>query len=224
MLVLISGMMRSGSTFTFNVAKHLLTRQGESLFWEPIEHIEELLKSQGSVYDHILFKQHHGDEFSRLLIKQQCARTICSFRDPLEALASWMQVFGHPFDESLQHFKRSIEFIAFQRDHALMISYDEIENKPTKVIKKIARHLNLPVGFGEPKSIALNLKKEKVKTRYDGLQKEEADIQDMGFTFYDKNTFFHRRHVRGDDAIAAADFFSEEEQALIRKELAPAAN
>ena len=219
MLVLITGMMRSGSTFTFNVVKHLLSRRGESLFWEPIDHIEELFKSQGSLYDHLIFKQHLGDEFSKLLIKQRCARTICSYRDPLEAMASWMQVFDKPFDQSLQAFQRSTEFVAFQLQYALMIDYDEIERQPAQVVKRIARHLDLPIAIGEARAISSTLAKEKIKARYDAMQREGANVQEMAFSYYDKQTFFHRRHVRGHDAIPATEYFSDEQRALIKREL-----
>jgi Sulfotransferase domain len=219
MLVLITGMMRSGSTFTFNVAKHLLTSGGETAFWEATEHLEESLKAQGHACDHLIFKQHLGDDFSRLLMKQGCVRSICSYRDPMEAMASWMQVFGTPFDQTLRLFEQAIDFVAFQREHALMVRCEDIERKPADVIRDIARHLDVPVTTEAITALAASLDKETVKTRYDNLKKEDANVHDTGFSFYDRETFFHRRHVRGGDAIASEAFFSDDERAIIRETL-----
>ena len=100
-----------------------------------------------------------------------------------------------------------------------MVSYEDIEKKPMKVIRKIARHLNVSAGLGELKAIASTLGKEEIKRRYDDLSKDEADIREIGNSYYDTNTFFHRRHVRGPDAIAAAEFFTEAQRKIIREEL-----
>lgn len=220
MLVLITGMMRSGSTFTFNVAKHLLARNGATMFCEPADEIEDFLRSKGNIYDHLIFKQHLGSDFSRLLIKHQCARTICSYRDPLEAMASWMQVFGFSFEQSLHDFKRSIEFINSQRRHALMLSYSEIEETPEVVIGKIARHLTASIEQAECAAIAASLDKDMIKQQYDQLENQAAGVRDIGFSYYDEDTFFHRQHIRGHEAIDAERFFTKQQRELIRAELA----
>lgn len=212
--------MRSGSTFTFNVAKHLLARNGATVFCEPADEMEDFFRSKGNDYDHLIFKQHLGSDFSRLLIKHQCAPTICSYRDPLEAMASWMQVFGFAFEQSLHEFKRSIEFINFQRRYALMVSYDEIERTPEIVIGKIARYLTAAIEPAECAAIAASLDKNLIKQQYDQLENQAVGVRDIGFSYYDEDTFFHRQHVRGHEAIDPERFFTKEQRELIRAELA----
>ncbi len=220
MIVLVTGMPRSGSTFTFNVVKQLLSRGGTRVLCGSVDLLEDILPTSSLEYDHIIVKQHHGSEFSRLLIKHQSTRTICSYRDPQEAMASWMQVFEASFEASLENFRRSIDFMTFQRPfNSLFVDYDSIEAEPETVIKSIANHLDQALDAAEAAAISTRLDKGTVKARYDALSRDDRNIEDMGFTFYDQDTFFHRRHVRGADAVPSQDFFTSEEQEAIGAQL-----
>jgi len=80
MIVFVAGMPRSGSTFSFNVAREILSLRG-TVYHEYSHTLTEVVaRSAGA--DHILWKDHSTDEASMRLIELGAASVICTFRKP----------------------------------------------------------------------------------------------------------------------------------------------
>ena len=59
----------------------------------------------------------------------------------------------------------------------------------------IGRHLRCGTTWRETREIASRHNKVTVKQRVDRLAREHPGIVDIGFSYYESETFFHRRHV-----------------------------
>src|SRR5579871_5554944 len=97
MLVLCTGMNRSGSTWSYNVVRQLLTRQGGTVGGGYVNEVGEALLRGGQRFDHLVFKTHGPDDYGRVLIKQRLCRTIYTYREPLDAVLSAMEAFNNGF-------------------------------------------------------------------------------------------------------------------------------
>jgi hypothetical protein len=64
--------------------------------------------------------------------------------------------------------------------------------------------------------IAADYTKTKVKELSEEVHARKGDIHDLGFSFYDKKTFFHRGHVSSIETVAAADRIGSEQVLAIR--------
>ena len=80
--------------------------------------------------------------------------------------------------------------------------------------------LSLPVGPAEAIAIARRYQKAEVKRRADEFCVGAPGIVDAGFSHFDEQTFFHRRHVAALQSRPAEQVLSKEALARIRQTLA----
>src|SRR5436190_23198311 len=97
MIVFIAGMPRSGSTFTLNVAREILSLSGTT-HQEFSHNLPEIIANSEAT-DHIVWKGHTADHASIRLIELGAAKVICTFRNPEDAIASSMTIFGLTLDD-----------------------------------------------------------------------------------------------------------------------------
>ena len=205
-------MQRSGSTFSFNIARDILEHRG-TVYQEPNPHLLDVIeRSDGS--DHIILKAHSADDITIRQIQIGAVKSIVTIRKPEDAVASWMETFGFSLDESLDHFKDWIEMFRHIQNSSLVIPYDQIDRHPFRATRLIANFL---CGHSSPLEVfnlARKYSKKTIKKFADQIEASGASVNHIGFSYYDARTFFHRRHVStidlrggaqriGDDAVSA---------------------
>ena len=84
-------MPRSGSTFSFNVAREILSARG-SVYQEPREDVVEAVSRSGGT-DHMLVKGHNLDAVSLALARAGGMRIIMTVHRVEDAMASWLEMF-----------------------------------------------------------------------------------------------------------------------------------
>ena len=128
-IVLIAGMPRSGSTFSFNVAREILSARG-SVYQEASEDVVGVVgRSDGA--DHVLVKNHNLDEPSLALARAGAMRIIMTVRRVEDAMASWFDTFDavpEPIALSVMH--HWIRLFQHLRTKALIIPYEQIDRRP----------------------------------------------------------------------------------------------
>lgn len=193
MIVFVAGMPRSGSTFTFNIVRGLLEQRG-SLHQTPVESVLTALESTGSA-DNLIFKGHAADEVTIKLVKLGAVKTVCSFRKPEDAIASWMDTFNFSLEASLCAMDCWLRMFREVRDYALIVPFDTIDNDPFTAARSIAQHVCPGSDPKEADAICRSFTKDRVQRLSQELVRGDPAIEDIGFSYYDKATFFHRRHV-----------------------------
>lgn len=193
MIVFVAGMQRSGSTFCFNVVREVLSRRGK-VFQKPTDNIEDVY-AEYDQEDHVVMKAHSVANSTFKLIRSGGIKVVCTVRRPEDAIASWMEAFNFGLDESIGHMRGWIESFERIRPYALVVPYEEIDRHPWRAASRIAKHVCDDASFTEIRQIAQLYAKDKVKLLADSLAMTDDGIQDLGFSYYDNRTFFHRRHV-----------------------------
>jgi hypothetical protein len=217
MIVLIAGMPRSGSTFSFNVARDVLRIRG-TLYQEPCEDVlGAVQRSRGA--QHVLVKAHALDESSLVLAKAGAFKVIITVRRIEDAVASWLETFDALPEVILiaimhQWLRMFLELWSV----ALVVPYDELDRKPLLAVRRIARHICPAVGWRETFRIGRHWAKARVKQQAD-LIVPGTGVQDLGWSYYDKETFLHRRHVSDVTSREAEEQVAPERLARIRTTL-----
>lgn len=220
MIVFIAGMQRSGSTFTFNIARDLLRARGRVHQEAPAEAdmIQALDRSGGA--DHVLIKAHAVTPETAALARHGALRTVCTVRRIEDAAASWIETFGWSEAETVEHLRAWLALYAQLRNVALLVPYGEVDRRPWLAAWRIARFLDPRAGLGEALRIARRHAKAQVKRRVDALEKTSEGVEDIGFSYYDRGTFFHRRHVSSLRSRAGEERVPPGQLARIRQTLA----
>ncbi|BBJ22920.1 hypothetical protein [Candidatus Nitrotoga sp. AM1P] len=217
MIAIIAGMQRSGSTFSFNVARELLEARGGVSVFSTNAFDEALDASMNS--NNLIIKTHAPDHFTNLLLKKNALPCICTIRKPEDAIASWMRTFEFSLEESVAAYEGWLAWHRQMSKHVLNIDYDEIERTPLLAVLKIGRYLLRDMKINEIIQIWWQFRKSTVYKKTQGLQRETHEIVDMGFSYYDKRTFFHRRHVSSLEMTSAHEFLTQQQIAFVRQEL-----
>jgi hypothetical protein len=207
MFVAVCGMQRSGSTFSFNIVREILKHRGGVSF--------AAVASTASILDvaqekNLILKNHELDEMGIALLKVGALKGICTIRDPFEAIESWMEVFGFSLEQSMIDYGKWLKSFQSIRHDVLILRFDLIQDRPIMAIWKIARYLGFTLSPIELLSLWRSYQKKSVSKFSNALSDSDSETVDIGFSYYDKESFFHRRHVRLNKSIHLSS--SEREQ------------
>ena len=224
MIVLVVGMQRSGSTFAFNVARDVWRARGRVYqeAWGEVDLAGVLARAGGA--EHILLKTHTPGPEAVALARHGAVRAVCTTRRVEDAAASWIETFGWSEDETVACFKDWLAFYARFEGAGLLVPYEQLDRTPWRAAWRIARYLCPDAGAAEILRTARRYAKSRVKQLADRLQQGGEDTADMGFSYYHRDTFFHRRHVSSLRSRPAEERLAPDQLGRIRAQLAaPAA-
>lgn len=215
MTIFITGMFRSGSTWSFNVVRQLLLQRyrRERVYTAARDDTHAVL-SEAPNHDVLLMKSHFLDDLGRSMIRAREAKAVHTFRDPADAIRSGMNAFGWSFEQCLEFVASSFDLMNLVRDaqNGCLIFYDDINRIPVQIVTVLADYIGLPIDPARASSIARAFSLDAVKPFTDALAHCPEQIEStrqlvhMGSTYYDRETFFHRRHISDGDYIGAFPF------------------
>jgi hypothetical protein len=218
MIVLIAGMPRSGSTFSFNVVRDILRVRG-TLHQEACEDLVGAIDRAGNAR-HVLVKAHSLDQPSMDLAKAGAFKVVITVRRLEDTIASWLNAFDTlPEQTATVILHRWLNMYQELRDRALVIPYEEIDQTPRLAVRRIARGVCAKVGAIELLRIAHRWEKARVKRRADRIIRGSG-VHDLGWSYYDTETFLHRRHISEHTSRTADERAGPERLARIRAALA----
>src|SRR3954462_13027429 len=125
-------MGRSGSTWAFNVAKALLSRETRAITGEYNNAVGAALAALDPRVEHHLIKAHMVDRVGHMLIRHRMCKTICTWREPLDCIASSVEAFGSKVDDTVALVQGGLAFLDLQAREGgvLFIEHDTIVTRP----------------------------------------------------------------------------------------------
>jgi hypothetical protein len=108
------------------------------------------------------------------------------------------------------------------RKNALIVPYEQIDRRPWLAVLRIAHAIFPAVHPWEVFRIARSLSKATVKSKTDKLSRDDPGVFDGGFSHWDTQTFFHRRHVSHLQSRPAEQRLPPEQLRLIQELFAAA--
>lgn len=218
MIVVITGMPRSGSTFTYNVARLALETCG-TVYVEPTPDIAGAIGRAGDAQN-ILVKAHSLDALGTALVKHGAVRSICTVRNLVDSAASLIDVFGSPSDSAIASLKNWLAMYGEIKDASLVIPYGQVENEPAKIAQAIVDYI-LPNNAIDAAAIAEAFSKTEALRMSRELDPNGATTRHYGPSYFDTVTFMHRRHVETIRERNASERISLEDIARVQRALAP---
>ena len=216
MIVIAGGMIRSGSTFAFNVIRELLARTGKVRTFS-VNHLEESEWNPSSP-DHVLVKSHSPDARLLSAIANGSAPCVCTARRPEDAIASWSRAFGFPLEHGIEMVRTWRDWHDQVRDKVLTVEYKLVDENPGQAARTIAEFLKIEADPDWFDHLLQKYEKLALKNRLDALANDEKTV-DIGFSYYDKETFFHRRHISSERSDTAENLLTSEQLDTIRAAL-----
>ncbi len=202
MIVLVNGMVRSGSTWSYNVVLELLRRAlpDEPLHAGSNENLAAFLADSPHEAQHLVVKSHRLNPVGRAMARTGAAKLVFTVRDPWDATASSMRAFGHSFGQALWQVSMGLEGLTlhYQQDNALVVPYPDITERPVAVIQRVGKFL---LGKQHDPKIVTAVAKE---TSFEQMREKVAAINRMNKRrlvharadmYYDAQTMLYRNHI-----------------------------
>jgi hypothetical protein len=189
-------MGRSGSTWVFNVAKALLSRETLAITGEYNNAVGAALAALDPRVEHHLIKAHMVDHVGHMLIRHRMCRTLCTWREPLDCIASSIEAFGSAFENTVALARGGLAFLDLQSraGGVLFVAYDDIVARPHDTIRAIGHYLGCPAGDAEVQRIATLFSKDNVQRFADKL--ERTTDERGGSAGWDPDTLLYPGHIR----------------------------
>jgi len=233
-IIFIAGMPRSGSMWTYNVCRRLITAAGKTPWPDevPLDEspaIQYALShppAQNQVY---CIKTHF-----RIPVGKPHMRIICNYRDIRDATLSYMRFMRCTFEKALAAARGSMQltdhYLQPQDPHVLPIRYNTMINQPQQTIITLAEFLALPVEPAEIEDIAQSLSRDAVARKLDKLKTGKQNTEnsstdhaaagkissapnmDGSFRLHDSSTGFQTNHISSNRDGEWRNAFSSKEQ------------
>jgi hypothetical protein len=216
MIVLVAGMPRSGSTLIYNIAREFLSARGdvEFILSNSLSFSAEKSTSRDKS---VLIKSHAPDQAITELILSGQILCICTIRRPEDAIASWLNAFRFSLEDSLLHFEAWLKWHNYISKYSLNIGFDQIEKQLPATAMQIGNYLFGSISSDEVAIVSTKYSKDEVYKRSNELVGTgRDDVIDCGFSFYERDTLFHRRHVTSIIPRRAEEMLSSDQLAKIR--------
>ncbi|MEX0365277.1 MAG: hypothetical protein AB3N22_04370 [Ruegeria sp.] len=198
MIVVCNGMLRSGSSLQFNLARLLVQAAGhrdvKTAFVErPTEQDIQALVAQGRP---LVLKTHHfplHDLYQRLGV-----RVLYCHRDLRDVAASIRKKWNEPFDEILDdlNYMRAVQAQLGALPDGMLLSqpYALLSRHPDRAAQAIATHLDLDLTLTDIRRVADQLDLRAVQRGLsDRSRRDWAKVNGV-----DPITYFHHNHISAD--------------------------
>lgn len=226
--IFCGGMPRSGSTWSYNAAKLLAAeaqkgRPVAALFAASPEEIDAALDEPRQPGATVILKFHKASERIFTMLASGEASNVFTYRHPLQAIASWREIFGFDLDAALQVMRDALIDMDRYRSApgTVFVSMQEIIETVEIATTRLAAHLGLTLDKAVLDDIARRTSTERMAEIARSLTRwpEEALI-DVGHSRYDPETHLHLGHITRGLARDYQATLSLEEQALCETALA----
>jgi hypothetical protein len=169
MHIICDGMQRSGSTWSFNVVKELLwrCRPGEEIYADYEEDIGAFVASVPRTAKHTVLKTHLLDAVGKAMARSGQAKVIYTWRSLPDVIASYINMFSSNFEDAFVVVTASLIVYGFHRQSGigLIVSYEELTQKPVETIRRIADYLELDASVEIMEKVAHHLSIDEVRKR-----------------------------------------------------------
>jgi hypothetical protein len=201
MVVLCDGMIRSGSTWSFNIAVELIrcSEPHRRAFGFYSENPAVLRAAVRPRFSNLVIKSHALDPSAYELCQTGALKTIYTWRNPYDAIASALRMFGYSVEHWMGALRNALRVWEFHRTtgSACILSYESIMQTPVESIQSVAAYLGLHVAPDEASRIAKATSMQESRSLSDRIVKldESRVVRKDGYVF-DRSTLLHQNHIQ----------------------------
>jgi hypothetical protein len=206
-LVICAGVIRSGSTWAYNVCREMFgqlaarTNRQVSAGYLDGSQLEEFVQVQWDLTTSMMVLKVHDIGPSALnAVRAGAAKAVCTYRDPRDCVASDMAFMNKSFDVCMKQISGTFENLRMYRftPHILMIRYEDMMTNRPAEIRRIATHLKINCDDAFIAGIDRRTDLESSKKVCDSLA-GRADDQVLTIADHriDPATHLHSNHING---------------------------
>lgn len=219
-LILCNGMIRSASTWSYNVTLRLMQAAvGGRVYGDYSENTQAFLDAVPAAADYRVLKCHMLDSLAREMIGTRQAKVIYTCRDLADAAASFMRMFDYDFDHTCLALQGALELYRLHRSSgtALILGYGNITSQPIETIVRIAGYLEIDAAPEILRAIDTQTSLQRARERVDELKAGiDADkLVHFDRFVHDRETLLNLDHIRDGSSGYGRTLLTEEQLARV---------
>ena len=230
-LCICNGMIRSGSTWSFNVCRELyqetaMRYNGSSvsgyLDCEPLEQFvsEQWPAETGSW----VLKAHNIGISAMTVLRKGLAKGVCTFRDPRDCIASDLAFMRYPLDLSIKRVSATLDPLRIFQcvPNILLVRYENMMTNRPSEIRRIAAHLGLMVDDMTVRRVDSRTNLENSERVCTNMKHRPAGgLMQIADHLVDPTTHLHQNHINGGTVGRWRYELTEEQGAYVTEFFAP---
>ncbi len=236
MIIYCLGMQSSGSTWIYNVLREIFAVNKLPFTAYRVETFEELKDDRAFGAVNAVFRGHNVDSYLLRALALGDVRAILSFRDPRDAVASFMQRFGTQFLPVCNDVMRNLASLVSAGSSMPNLSFffEDRFTDDISTVRQCADFIGVPLTDAQASGIFEKYRSANVRRFIASLGRLPADriYVDETANVMDRETSFHATHISDGqigkwrtvlaprDAALADAAFAGYAHALARKSLA----
>ena len=219
-LVICNGMIRSASTWSYNVALQLMrAAAGAAVYGDYSEDTQAFLDAAPAGTRYRVLKCHMLDATARGLIAEGRVKVIYTCRDLADAAASFMRMFQYDFEHTLLALQGALDLYKLHRENgkALIVGYRGVTEQPLEAIGRIAGYLGIAAPPEVLSEIGKRTSLESSRARVEDLKSGvDADKLVRFDRFaHDRETLLNLDHIRDGRSGYGRALLTEEQRSRI---------
>jgi hypothetical protein len=218
-------MIRSGSTWMFNVCRLLLEQRGDLDRMVPgylgeAEDADRALQQLDLQGRNVLLKLHNPGPYAERLVREHRAKDLYTHRDPRDVVVSAHRMWNWSIERAIESMATTVSVFERRRqsENTLFVAYDDILARPQALVRKIAEYLAIHVDAQTVESIS-------AATSVVAARKVATDPAipfNAAFKYhYDPVTLLHKNHVRDGTSGYWRRHLTDEQAARVVEVAAP---
>jgi len=225
MLFLCTGMIRSGSTWMFNVCRLLLEECGDldrtvPGYLREGDDADRVLEQLDLKARNVLLKLHNPGPYAERLIRERRTKDVYTHRDPRDVVVSAHRMWNWSIDRAIHSMATTVSVFERRRqsENTLFVAYDDILLRPQALVPEIAEYLGIHVDEQMVESISAATSLDAART----VATNPAIPFNAAFEFhYDPVTLLHKNHVRDGTSGYWRQHLTDEQAARVVEVAAP---
>jgi hypothetical protein len=206
-VILCTGMMRSASTWSYNVSRLLAILLAEYLkvpfgsnylnHDELDDFLKRYLKTKTGL---AVIKIHFPGQLALELIHNKVIKNVCTIRDPRDCVASRQLFEKESFEDSVKWIKDGLFYIDFfqQTNNTLFIRYEEMIKNPSAQITRICQYFDMDISDDQLQKLDMLTNMRSAQQISESLHNRPRHtlIRDRSH-LVDPTTEIHENHIHG---------------------------
>ena len=205
-LFICNGVLRSGSTWSYNVCRGLAEEVARQFGLEPMESTYlDLQQMENYLANHwplargpVVLKSHEPGPIALSMIRAGRIKAVCTFRDPRDCVSSDLKFMGIGFDKVLNRVRSSFDALALYQttDQILLVRYEDMLQNPQRQIRRIALHLGVDAGPEVIARIDANTSFAASRKICDDVRRRpDSEVYLIAEARVDPSTRLHENHI-----------------------------
>ena len=227
-LCICNGVIRSGSTWSFNVCRELFGLEAQRnnekmgsayLDSQPLEQF--VTRQWGGVPGRTVIKAHTLGMNAMAVVRKGQAKAVCTYRDPRDCVASDLQFMNYPVEICLHRVSSTMSPIRVYQSapqHFLLVRYEDMMEDTRREIRRVADHLQIAVDDAAVEMIDAKTNMDASRQLCENIRKKPSGrVTQVATHLVDSETHLHENHING-GTMGRWRFELSNEQALFATE------